>query len=109
MLGNDWKQGYPPEHWVLQSGLRDAVPDVTEVTLSQSEAVDLAGKLFGLSEVEQERLELFGFVYQSILSDGADYVELYHCECEHIDWHYKAMERRVARQDSASRITVSVV
>ena len=99
----------PPEHWVLQSGLRDALPDVTEVALSQTEAVDLAGKLFDLSEVEQERLELFGYVYQSILSDGADYVELYHSECEHLDWHYKAVERRAAHQDSASRITVSVI
>ena len=97
------------EHWVLQSGLRDALPDVTEVTLSQSEAVDLAGKMFGLSDLEKVRLELFGYVYQNILEDGADYVELYHCECEHIDWHYKAVERRSAHQDSASRITVSTV
>ena len=99
----------PPDHWVLQSGLRDALPDVTEVTLSKPEAVDLAGKLFGLSDPEKFQLTRSGYVYQNILTDGADYVELYQCRCEHIDWHYKAMERRPARQDSASRIIVSVI
>ena len=97
------------KHYVIQSGLRDAVPDVVEVALSQAEAVDLAGKMFNLSEIQKTRLDLFGYVYQNILTDGADYVELYQCRCEHIDWHYKAMERRPARQDSASRIIVSVI
>jgi len=99
----------PPDHWVLQSGLRDALPDVTEVTLSKPEAVDLAGKLFGLSDPEKFQLTRSGYVYQNILTDGADYVEMYPCRCEHIDWHYKAVERRHARQDSASRIIVSVI
>jgi len=99
----------PPDHWVLQSGLRDALPDVTEVALSQTEAVDLAGKLFGLSDLEKVRLELFGYVYQNILADGADYVELYQCRCEHIDWHYRSIERRHATRDSESRIRVSVI
>jgi len=98
-----------PEHWVIQSGLRDAVPDVVEVAVTKQEAVDLAGRLFDLSEIQQTRLELFGYVYQSVLTDGADYVELYQCRCEHIDWHYKSVERRHARQDTASRITISVV
>jgi len=97
------------EHWVLQSGLRDAVPDVVEVALTQSEAVEMAGRLFGLSDLQKARLDLFGYVYQSILEDGADYVELYACNCKHIDWHYKSVERRFARQESESRIRVSLV
>jgi len=102
-------KGKIPEHWVIQSGLRDAVPDVVEVAVTKPEAIRLAGRLFDLSEVQQTRLDLFGYVYQSVLKDGADYVELYPCHCNHIDWHYKSVERRQARQESASKITVSVL
>jgi len=101
--------GQVPEHWIVQSGLRDAVPDVVEVALTQSEAVEMAGRLFGLSDLQKARLDLFGYVYQSILKDGADYVELYLCRCGHIDWHYMSVERRSARQESESRIRVSII
>ena len=69
-------KGKIPEHWVIQSGLRDAVPDVVEVAVTKPEAIRLAG---------------------------------YPCHCNHIDWHYKSVERRQARQESASKITVSVL
>ena len=97
------------KHWVIQSGLRNAAPDVVEVATSQQEAVALAGRLFDLSELEQMRLDLFRYVYQDILTDGADYVELYDCNCASPYLHYRQVERRRIPEDWAPIITVSIV
>jgi len=98
-----------PAHYVCQSGLRNALPDWLEVALDREAAVQMATDAFGLSEIEQDRLALLGHVYLDVLRDGADYVELYRCECQHIEWHYAAQERRIAHRDMESHVTITVV
>jgi hypothetical protein len=97
------------KHYVVQAGLRNAPPDDVEVRWSLEDAIAVATSWYGLSELEQSRLALFGYSYLDILDSGADYVEVYACQCASPHWHYATVERREEARDFASHITVSVV
>lgn len=85
-----------PKHYVVQGGMFDTLPDETEVFVDRSAAVDAAARLFELNDLEKTRLELgMNFVYLDVVKHGADYVEIYTCECSDVTIHYQTAERRV--------------
>ena len=97
------------KHFVVQSGVLYAPPEDVRVTETLEDAVAVATEWADLSTAEQADLAVSGHVYLNITAVGSDYIELYECNCRHPEWHSAKVERRHARQDTASRITISVV
>jgi hypothetical protein len=70
-------------------------PSEVEVCADQWHAVKAAGMLFDLTKPQQDVLELTNFAYLDLLSQGADYVEMYECRCHNAAIHYRSVSRKV--------------